>query len=178
MTRSIQAINQQLQALHLQIHKLRRQMNSCESLEETYDTMKTEEKAVREKCISLQKEARELCDKVKNHSIVDAKCKDVKVSNEVLDCHLSQMFCCRVQILQQNIQVLKKRLKDKALEDRFNERKAESEGLRREQEELQNETSLEEMFAAMKKAAQAVSQQNNTMQEEILQHHQSCETGD
>ncbi|KAI3369534.1 hypothetical protein L3Q82_007744 [Scortum barcoo] len=120
----LQAINQQLEPLHLQLHKLKSELDYCDSLETKYNT------ATRKQFNSLQKEVMDLLDKVKNHKLMEIMCDDVKASNEELSGHC--------HYLQQKIQELKD-ADQSPLEGRINELKAENEAKTRDREDLKKE---------------------------------------
>ncbi|KAI3376096.1 hypothetical protein L3Q82_016621 [Scortum barcoo] len=172
MLESLQAINKQLRPLQIQLHKVKRQLDSCESLETVFDTMVEEEKVARQKYISLQAELQPLLDKVNNHRVMENTYEEKKASNEKLNDASKD--------LEIEINRLKNLADREPMEGRISELEAQNEALKQDHEVLQKEledlqgkvhhiADLEEKCVFMNKFTETMTLQNNAMREEILQ---------
>lgn len=154
MSVSVQAISQELKTLHLQIQSIKRQLKSCECLEETCDTMKEEEKAAKKMCVNLRRQAKVLSDKVQRHGKIHAMYEKTKASNEAMD--------LRRQSLQQSVEDLKTKLNS------FNEEKVKYEAERQKAEEqMKVIQDLQKQQEELTLEKEAMTRQNEALKQKI-----------
>ncbi len=82
---NLQVIDKQLKDLHHQISKVKRQIKRCELSGPTYDRVRAQEVAAREKCFSLQTELMELFDKVQQQRAMEEKYDQMNAANKKLN---------------------------------------------------------------------------------------------